>query len=80
MSCFRAGNGLLMVFVLPDSVSVLEKVVDYFHFWYFNRDKEDVPDMDIPLELCLEILAAADYLGLDSKSCRTLLFKILWAY
>ncbi|KAI1322095.1 Skp1 family protein [Xylariaceae sp. FL0255] len=46
---------------------VLEKVVEYFHYWYKNRDREDVPEMDIPVELCLEILTAADYLGLDRK-------------
>lgn len=49
------------------SGQVLEKVVDYFLYWYKNRDKDDVPDMDIPVELCLEILMAADYLGLDGK-------------
>ncbi|KAI1840248.1 hypothetical protein JX265_013040 [Neoarthrinium moseri] len=47
---------------------VLEKVVEYFHYWYKNRNREDVPDMDIPVELCLELLMAADYLQLDSKS------------
>ncbi|KAI5926004.1 Skp1 family protein [Camillea tinctor] len=46
---------------------VLEKVVEYFHYWYKYQDKEDVPDMEIPVELCLELLTAADYLGLDSK-------------
>ena len=46
---------------------VLEKVVEYFHYWYRNRDRDDVPDMDIPVELCLELLLAADYLGLDSR-------------
>lgn len=46
---------------------VLEKVVEYFHYWYRNRDRDDVPDMDIPVELCLELLLAADFLGLDSK-------------
>ncbi|KAH8880105.1 POZ domain-containing protein [Thozetella sp. PMI_491] len=45
---------------------ILEKVVEYFHYWYNNRDKEDVPDMDIPVELCLEVLVAADYFGLDT--------------
>lgn len=44
---------------------VLDKVVEYFHYWYRYRSSEDVPDMDIPVELCLELLAAADYLGLD---------------
>ncbi|KAI8634377.1 Skp1 family protein [Xylariaceae sp. FL1651] len=46
---------------------VLEKVVEYFHYWYKNREREDVPDMEIPVELCLELLMAADYLGLDRK-------------
>ncbi|KAK7921601.1 BTB/POZ protein [Apiospora marii] len=49
------------------SGQVMEKVVEYFHYWYKNREKEDVPDMDIPAELCLELLVAADFLGLDSK-------------
>jgi len=47
---------------------VLEKVVEYFHYWYRNRDRDDVPDMDIPVELCLELLLAADYLGLDKAT------------
>jgi transcription elongation factor B subunit 1 len=44
---------------------VLDKVVDYFHYWYRYRNSDDVPDMDIPVEICLELLSAADYLGLD---------------
>ena len=51
----------------PDSAPVLEKVVEYFHYWYRNRDKEDVPDMDIPVELCLELLDAAEYFNIDAK-------------
>ncbi|ODA81709.1 hypothetical protein RJ55_00212 [Drechmeria coniospora] len=47
---------------------VLDKVVEYFHYWYRYRNSEDVPDMDIPVELCLELLAAADYLGLDQAN------------
>ncbi|KAK8087387.1 hypothetical protein PG994_002361 [Apiospora phragmitis] len=50
------------------SGQVMEKVVEYFHYWYKNCEKEDVPDMDIPAELCLELLVAADFLGLDSKN------------
>lgn len=41
---------------------VLEKVAEYFYYNYKNRNKEDVPDMEIPPELCLELLMAADYL------------------
>ncbi|UNI20144.1 elongin C [Purpureocillium takamizusanense] len=47
---------------------VLDKVVEYFHYWYKYRDSEEVPDLDIPVELCLELLAAADYLGLDQAN------------
>ncbi|EGX93396.1 transcriptional elongation regulator (Elongin C), putative [Cordyceps militaris CM01] len=48
-----------------NSAVVLDKVVEYFHYWYRYRNSEDVPDMDIPVEICLEVLAAADYLGMD---------------
>lgn len=44
---------------------VLEKVVEYCHYWYKYKDNELVPDMDIPVDLCLELLQAADFLGLD---------------
>jgi transcription elongation factor B subunit 1 len=47
---------------------VLEKVVDYFHYWYRTREQEDVPDMEIPPEMCLELLMAAEYFNLDSKN------------
>ncbi|KAI1815655.1 POZ domain-containing protein [Poronia punctata] len=46
---------------------VLEKVVEYMQYWYKYRDSENVPDMDIPVELCLELLMAGDFLGLDRK-------------
>jgi len=40
---------------------VLEKVCEYL---YYNEKYRgvDAPDMDIPPELCLELLMAADYL------------------
>ncbi|KAJ5053914.1 uncharacterized protein L3040_000204 [Drepanopeziza brunnea f. sp. 'multigermtubi'] len=41
---------------------VLEKVAEYFYYNYKNRNREDVPDMAIPPELCLELLMAADFL------------------
>ncbi|KAF4123860.1 elongin-C [Geosmithia morbida] len=53
------------------SAVVLDKVVEYFHYWYRYRDSDDVPDIDIPVEICLELLAAADYLGLDQTSVAT---------
>lgn len=53
--------------LLSTSGVVMEKVVEYFQYWYKNRDKEDVPDMEIPVELCLVLVQAADYFNLDSK-------------
>lgn len=41
---------------------MLEKVVEYFYYNYKNRNQEDVPDMEMPPELCLELLMAADFL------------------
>lgn len=52
---------------LSNSSMVLEKVAEYLIYWYRYKDQEDVPDMEIPVELCLEILEAADYLQMDSE-------------
>ncbi len=51
-----------MLTALLRSGLVLEKVAEYFYYNYRNRDRENVPDMDIPPELCLELLMAADFL------------------
>ncbi|KAF7196666.1 Elongin-C [Pseudocercospora fuligena] len=42
---------------------VLEKVCEYLYYHEKHKDSRDVPDMDIPPELCLELLMAADYLN-----------------
>ncbi|MCJ1391782.1 hypothetical protein MMC18_004647 [Xylographa bjoerkii] len=42
---------------------VLEKVCEYLYYNEKHRNAKDVPDMDIPPELCLELLMAADYLN-----------------
>ncbi|KAJ5965083.1 uncharacterized protein N7479_004959 [Penicillium vulpinum] len=42
--------------------AVLEKVCEYFCYNEKHKDQVNVPDMDIPPELCLELLMAADYL------------------
>ncbi|KAK4983736.1 elongin C [Elasticomyces elasticus] len=41
---------------------VLEKVCEYFYYNEKHKDSRDVPDMDFPPELCLELLMAADFL------------------
>ncbi|KAK4543535.1 hypothetical protein LTR36_005430 [Oleoguttula mirabilis] len=43
---------------------VLEKVCEYFYYNEKNKDARDVPEMDIPTELCLELLMASDYLDI----------------
>ncbi|ETN45202.1 uncharacterized protein HMPREF1541_10079 [Cyphellophora europaea CBS 101466] len=41
---------------------VLEKVVEYLYYNEKMREQMGVADMEIPSELCLELLMAADYL------------------
>lgn len=41
---------------------VLDKLCEYFLYNKRHEGERDVPDMDIPPELCLELLMAADYL------------------
>lgn len=42
---------------------VLEKVAEYLCYNLKNQNRPGaVPDMDIPPELCLELLMAADFL------------------
>ena len=42
---------------------VLEKVCEYLYYNEKHKNAKDVPDMEIPPELCLELLMAADYLN-----------------
>ena len=42
---------------------VLEKVCEYFYYNEKHKNSKDVPDLDVPAELCLELLMAADYLN-----------------
>ena len=41
---------------------ILEKVCEYLYYNEKYKGIKDVPDMDLPPELCLELLMAADYL------------------
>lgn len=41
-------------------------------YWFRYQDKEDVPDMEIPVHMCLELLTAADFLGIDGTFYPTL--------
>jgi len=47
---------------------IIEKVAEYLHYYHQNKDKENVPDLDIPVELCLVLVQAADYFGLVPKA------------
>ncbi|MCJ1422963.1 Transcription elongation factor B (SIII), polypeptide 1 (15kDa, elongin C), partial [Sticta canariensis] len=44
------------------SGAILEIVCEYLYFNEKTKDEIDVPDMDFPSELCLELLMAADFL------------------
>ena len=41
----------------------MEKVCEYFYYNQKMKNAKDVPELDIPPELCLELLMAADYLN-----------------
>lgn len=41
---------------------VLEKVCEYLYYKQKYAEAQEVPDMDIPPEICLELLIAGDYL------------------
>ena len=56
----------------------MEKVCEYLYYNEKHRNAKDVPDMEIPPELCLELLMAADYLNgiRTSKSYTTWLGEL----
>lgn len=41
---------------------ILERVCEYLCYSLKYKDQGDVPDFDVPAELALELLVAADYL------------------
>jgi hypothetical protein len=69
---------------------VLEKVCEYFYYNEKHKNSKDVPDIDVPAELCLELLMAADYLNgkflpfslvfMSRCLLRNELDAILWCY
>lgn len=54
------GDGVL---TFRRSGLVLEKVCEYLYYNAKHKDAKDVADMDLPMELVLELLMAADYLN-----------------
>lgn len=52
---------------ITSSGVVLEKVCEYLYFNEKTREEKDVPDMEFPPELCLELLMAADFLQRESS-------------
>lgn len=42
---------------------IVEKICEYLCYNEKHKDQVNVPDMDIPPELCLELLMAADFLN-----------------
>ena len=67
LSSFPLSGSLNLIWVrahayIKHSGVVLEKVAEYLCYSLKNKEATNVPDMDIPPELCLELLMAADYL------------------
>ena len=49
--------------VIPNnSGEILEVVADYLMYAERYKNEREVPDMEIPIELTLDVLLAADYL------------------
>ncbi|KAL8976082.1 MAG: hypothetical protein Q9177_006920, partial [Variospora cf. flavescens] len=48
-------------FQTNNSGVVIEKLCEYLYYNLKHKDAKDVPDMEIPPSLCLELLVAADY-------------------
>lgn len=73
------GSSILIRIALHSGL-VLDKVCEYLYYHEKHKDAKDVPDMDLPPELCLEILMAADYLDGELIFLRkTGLSKESWA-
>mgnify|MGYP004503097169 CR=1 FL=1 len=58
----RPRHSIEVAWLTTRSGVVLEKVCEYLYYNQKHADSKDVSDMDIPPELCLELLIAADYL------------------
>lgn len=65
-SLIYVGHTVLVADEVTSGV-VLEKVCEYLYYNHKNQDSRDVPDLEIPPELCLELLMAADYLDGGSR-------------
>ncbi|KAG9243535.1 putative Elongin-C [Calycina marina] len=70
-SAFREAAASVCTFEEINGI-ILDKVAEYFYYNHKNRNQEDVPDMDIPPELCLELLMAADFLDSLFTVCSSL--------
>ncbi|ODQ65067.1 putative transcriptional elongation regulator Elc1/Elongin C [Nadsonia fulvescens var. elongata DSM 6958] len=45
------------------NATCLEKICEYMYYNLTYKDSVDVPDFDVPPEMALELLVAADYLN-----------------
>jgi hypothetical protein len=77
--CIFISLGIIFTDHNHNSGLVLEKVCEYFYYNEKHKNSKDVPDIDVPAELCLELLMAADYLNGEFfpsllSSCRAVCF------
>lgn len=63
---FKESDGRIELLTFDSRV--LQKVAEYLEYnWQYrdaDNDIEDVPEFEIPTEMALELLLAADYLGI----------------
>lgn len=57
--------------MITNSGVVLEKVCEYLYYYEKYRDTKSPPDMEIPTELALELMLAADFLNGTNGQNRT---------
>ncbi|KAL8709223.1 MAG: hypothetical protein Q9220_005966 [cf. Caloplaca sp. 1 TL-2023] len=58
---------------------ILEKLCEYLYYNLKYKESKDVPDMDIPPNLCLELLVAADFFDGETGFHTFSWPGILWA-
>ncbi|KAL9017071.1 MAG: hypothetical protein Q9185_005582 [Variospora sp. 1 TL-2023] len=58
---FNVTTDTFIPFQSNNSGVVIEKLCEYLYYNLKHKDAKDVPDMEIPPSLCLELLVAADY-------------------
>lgn len=83
----RWPEGPKLIYSYTNSGVLLEKVCEYLYYNEKHKGAQDVPDMEIPADMCLQLLMVADYLngayypdyGVDNNEyCLLIWLSIVW--